>query len=376
MKPRLEFTVRNLVKLAKAADPWSSCLAVYFDLRGNFYIWGLIDQTVHFNTLLMREREAGYAQPGLFNVQTTGAADLTVYREVGFVARLAQDNLIRRQNRVLWNGPVSAQLSLGVEKFLLKVLRGAECHNFADSPLDSSYFGDRWIGTLCRVLISIQRYGHGGALLITKSDADLDIKYPIEYPRLPKALESWGIAKLINIMVWEEIHDRINSKEGGDVPAELYLKHNISATAVDDLEDEITGCVRFISAMSCVDGLILAGPDLSIRGFGVEIRPKKEEVDKVYLASGPEARMRSLSLMNSNHFGTRHRSMMRYCMAHPESVGFVVSQDGDIRAVKRVGRRLVMWENVEVHSIHEYRPRGKRKIVRFPRLDLPWMRQR
>jgi hypothetical protein len=42
--------------------------------------------------------------------------------------------------------------------------------------------------------------------------------------------------------------------------------------------------------------------------------------------------------------------MMRYCFAHPKSVGFVVSQDGEIRAMTRVGNRLIMWENLKVLS--------------------------
>jgi hypothetical protein len=81
MENRLPLTVPNLVKLAKAADSWSSCLAAYFNSDSEFFIWGLVDQTVHFSTVLVREREGGYAQPGLFNVLTTGPADLTVYRE-------------------------------------------------------------------------------------------------------------------------------------------------------------------------------------------------------------------------------------------------------------------------------------------------------
>jgi len=40
--------------------------------------------------------------------------------------------------------------------------------------------------------------------------------------------------------------------------------------------------------------------------------------------------------------------MFRYCNAHADSLGFVVSQDGLIRAVKKVGDRLIMWENVQV----------------------------
>jgi hypothetical protein len=40
---KLPCSVPNLVKLSKAADPWSSCLAVYHSAGAGFYIWGLID---------------------------------------------------------------------------------------------------------------------------------------------------------------------------------------------------------------------------------------------------------------------------------------------------------------------------------------------
>jgi len=37
----------------------------------------------------------------------------------------------------------------------------------------------------------------------------------------------------------------------------------------------------------------------------------------------------------SSRIGTRHRSMFRYCYAHDTSVGFVISEDGDLRAIRR-----------------------------------------
>jgi hypothetical protein len=38
--------------------------------------------------------------------------------------------------------------------------------------------------------------------------------------------------------------------------------------------------------------------------------------------------------------------MMRYCNEHPGSLGFVISQDGDIRATMRHDGRLILWENI------------------------------
>jgi hypothetical protein len=136
------------------------------------------------------------------------------------------------------------------------------------------------------------------------------------------------------------------------MPIGLYLDKEIAENEEEDFRDEITGCVRFISSLSCVDGLVLAGPDLSIRGFGVEILTKKK-LDSVYLVPGPSVLNKTLKKVDPNHYGTRHRTMMRYCFAHPDSIGFVISQDGEIRAMTRVKSRLLMWENLKVLDFDE-----------------------
>jgi hypothetical protein len=41
--------------------------------------------------------------------------------------------------------------------------------------------------------------------------------------------------------------------------------------------------------------------------------------------------------------------MMRYCAQEPGSLGFVISEDGEVRAFTSVNSRLVMWENIKLH---------------------------
>jgi hypothetical protein len=80
-------------------------------------------------------------------------------------------------------------------------------------------------------------------------------------------------------------------------------------------------------------------------GFGVEI-VEEPEVSMIYIAEDEQAqRVREAQ---ANEFGTRHRSIFRYCSAHEDSLGFIVSQDGLIRAIRRIGERVIMWENVKV----------------------------
>jgi hypothetical protein len=380
---RLPLNVPTLAKLSKAADPWSSCLAVYYDSDGEFFIWGLADQTVHFNTYLVREKDFGYAPPGLFQLVAAGIADLSVYREHDFVARLAQDTVSQRQSDVFWSGPISDRLEEGIGKciegvwnrlgqadYIQDIVEGYRASGEWEGPI-----AETWISTLCRLLISIQRYRHGGALLITKSKADLDVKYKINYPRLRTALTRLWESRLLSSIAGQEIHDGYMDTDKESMPVGLYLDEAVANYDEEDYRDEITGCVRFISSLSCVDGLVLAAPDLAIRGFGVEIRTKKE-AGGVFLSPGPKVSEKLLRKIDPSHYGTRHRTMMRYCFAHPKSIGFVISQDGEIRAMTRVKSRLVMWENLKVLGFREsFVPRRRERGTGPHKPDSPHPRE-
>jgi hypothetical protein len=134
------------------------------------------------------------------------------------------------------------------------------------------------------------------------------------------------------------------------LPVDAYLEERIVEGGVEDLDESLTGTVHFISSLSRVDGLVLMRPDLTVSGYGVEIRTE-EKVEKVRVSLSPKLGPSTSKLVEANHFGTRHRSMMRYCFAHPSSLGFVISQDGDIRAVMRVRNEVVMWDNLKVRSV-------------------------
>jgi len=325
---------------------------VYYDSNDDFFVWGLIDQTVHFSTMLVRESESGYAPPGVFQVVATGTADLTVYRGYGFLGRLAQDSLLKRQNDVFWSGPIRDRLGDGIQRYLQAVQQRLEPKGSLDLPQWQASLAETWTSTLCRLLISIQRYRHGGALLIARSDTDLDIKYKMNYARLPRALVNLAVEEIKVAETQDIIGTEYLDEDEDTLPIDLYLEAAVAQHTLHDYERQITGCVRFISSLSCVDGLVLATPDLGVRGFGVEILTKKE-VRSVYLSPGPNPRDQSLRVVDPSHYGMRHRSMMRYCFAHPKALGFVISQDGEIRAMTRVKNRLIMWENLKVLLLWE-----------------------
>lgn len=348
LEPNKLLTVRNLSKLAKAIDPWSSSLAVFPNSDGRLYIWGLIDQIVHFNTFLVRESDSGLDTPGLFQAVVRGPADITVYQEYNLTARLNQASIITSEVDVFGYGPINRKVMRDLAKYQTAVAKSARlslrrCRDHWDEE-------ENRLGTLCRILISIQRYRHGGALLISRSTDDLNVKYGLNYNRLPQALRRLAVSQVRSNIESGNISDDYLEENRDSIPLELYLDSEIAKDNLRDAEAEVTGCVRFVSALSCVDGLIHLRPDFTVDGFGAEITVR-DEVPTLFRTFSARADPKSLKPTDPAHYGMRHRSMMRYCNAHPDSIGFVISQDGDIRTITRVGNKLIMWENVMVHFL-------------------------
>jgi hypothetical protein len=83
-------------------------------------------------------------------------------------------------------------------------------------------------------------------------------------------------------------------------------------------------------------------PDLEVRGFGVEITSASVPASLLLALDSSAGQTQPIEY---TRWGTRHRSMMRYCWAIPGSVGFVLSQDGDVRVMTRIADAVVVWEN-------------------------------
>jgi len=84
-------------------------------------------------------------------------------------------------------------------------------------------------------------------------------------------------------------------------------------------------------------------------GFGAVLRSKKMP-RKIFVSNTSTATPKSLVPHDPKHYGTRHRSMISYCWNHPSALGFVISQDGEIRAFSKIEDKLIMWENIKTQQ--------------------------
>jgi hypothetical protein len=351
----LPFTVPSLAKLSQAVDPWGSTLAVDTDNQDRLRIWGLIDQSVHFSTYLMKENSVGPEMPGMFQAAITGIGEISAYKTYVLIGSLKHDSLISRQRRVFQTGPVYRKLMPWVEQYQQKVIKRGDSTAYESRDHWDDSLEDLWISTLCRLLIQIQRYGHGGTVLISDSRKHLTAKYSLKYSRLGDALVRLGVLEMSKTFYSDQIMDKCVEQDI-DVPIDLYLDESVASGYYQDTSNELTGCIRFLTSLSRVDGLLWLDSNLSLQAFGVEIAIN-DDPPRVFRAENSEGSRKTK--LNLSEFGMRHRSMIRYCGSNPDAVGFVVSQDGDVRAVTKVADAVMLWDRLRIQSIRmPSRPRG------------------
>ncbi len=344
----IEFSVKNLVKLSKAADVWSSSLAVHYDESNNLVIWGMIDQAIHYHSFLNFETEAEPEQPGLFQATIIGIGNINVLIDYELIANLKQNNLIRNYLNVFNFGEIKHLLDDKNETLRNSIVKYATKELSDEVEYWSNHCDEVFKQVLRRILLRIQNYQHGGTILFIRNlrGGDIDIKYKIEYNRLIESIENLLLLS-IQIDKFDYQVDKYVEKGIEQVSTLDYLNDSIAKIQERETREELKGAIRFVASLSCVDGLIAIGNNFKILGFGAIIKIK-EIPEFVYISKTAAINNSKLVKVSSDSFGTRHRSMFAYCLAHEGAIGFVISQDGDIRAITNVEGKVILWENIRV----------------------------
>ena len=105
----------------------------------------------------------------------------------------------------------------------------------------------------------------------------------------------------------------------------------------------LADCVRFIASLSGVDGAIVITDKFRVLGFGSEVLAHSPSLEYVVT---PNKRKVSI-----DSFGTRHRSAFRFCSSFEESVGFILSSDGGVKATMRVGPDVILWPDINIGGL-------------------------
>ena len=354
-----KFSASQILRLAPAADPVRSLIGVELveddgDDDPNLVIWGLFDigsswwRFVHGETC----PGGGITPPNCLVISSMEPGHLAVSR--GPVTLLTlRHGTMHRPTAVMHNGPIARYFAKAIDKITEQSVARltAEERDFdPDLCLRPSHV---LVGFVARVLALMREKSHGGTVLIVPDewqagDPRLQDRAMLKY-ECPMA-RPWSLA--LDRLVAQRKHRTL---EFAIYDSKIYTTRDVHRTETklrrqaDSLRSALDDCAGFVASLSAVDGAILMTDRLRLLGFGAEVVATSHSLDCIRLADTSAGDTGHVAPIES--YGTRHRSAFRFCSSHADTVAFVVSQDGGVRAVKRLGPDLVCWPDIDLRFL-------------------------
>ena len=190
-----------------------------------------------------------------------------------------------------------------------------------------------------RVVSRVRVSGHGGMLAYVPTAsvprcvgpaATLRPKYPVQLPGEAHYYNGLQLAIITRLA------------ELDDISWNRYLQ------AGDDrllaLDAAVGQYAHLLADLMSVDGALVVTKQLAVVGFGIEVYAPELDLSQVYRALNANATRQQAEAADRG--GTRHRAAYRLCLAEPESMAIIISQDGGVRFVQAQDERVVFWEQL------------------------------
>jgi hypothetical protein len=196
-----------------------------------------------------------------------------------------------------------------------------------------------------RIINLVRTSGHGGSLVIVPDDQEgmnvaaqwIDCKYSatpdVAGMRFGKLLQS--IIRRVGQLCPED----------STVEDAWLIFRNISDPELDALEEAFFELARLFSDLMQVDGALVLDKRMCLVGFGGEIRVDRNvfQVGQAHDLEGNQ-----VTGWDVRSDGTRHRSVYRLCSVEPEVIGFVISQDSQVRMIANVNDSVIFWPHTVI----------------------------
>jgi len=272
-----------------------------------------------------------------------------VSRAESLIAVLDSDRIALPVADALWRGPIGDYLG-EMGEALKRDVSNVEGN---PSPREDADYPVRFLrSTVMRMLLCTRDFGHGGTLVLvpdqwSHTDTRLLDRLLIKYSAT--ADNTWQ--RMVDFLRKHTDYYAKHSAawERETIERDTFRSVSIAKSQLEDLEDLVADSCHEVASYTQVDGCVVMTNRLRLLGFGGEVISQSPALRTVELAS--DSRAETTRSAPISDYGTRHRSAFRLCSSHEDTLAFVVSQDGAIRAVKRVGSRVVVWPELEMERV-------------------------
>jgi hypothetical protein len=345
-EPR-SFSISEILRLAPALDMTQVliCVSQINKSKKNpkLGIWGLLDSGSSWWRFMHHESSYGSPPPNHLTVSCTEPGQLSISAEGQIFMTLRNGSITEPSKGTLYTGELGSFFDKAREKFHQEIIKKLDGQKYDPKGLDEDYPKRAYTFFIETLLFHIREKSHGGTIFfvpdyLSHQDTRLldrvNIKYPINYNEVWHFLAD----EVANHREYYDLHFELH--DGVKLTKERYSKASFLENQSDRIEEAISDCVRFIAGLSGVDGAVVITDNLRVLGFGAEVIIHSPSLSKVVL---PNRKKKSIE-----DYGTRHRSAFRFCSSFEDSVGFIVSSDGGVKATRRSGADVKLWPDINV----------------------------
>jgi hypothetical protein len=327
------YSEQELRRLSPALQQASNLLAVAPAADGSLQLWGLLFSEHQWDQLVDQPRLSPARPPRALLVQVSGPGSLVFYEG-------AQRVLTLQRGRIEGHGFVSFPQAWAEGRFVEnRALAGDALPDPTLTPEQDELLVRLTLQMQRRALTRIRASGHGALVVLMPTDrvAALTSAGGVLRPkyRLLPGGPGPRFAGLARAVVRRLAHL-------GDVSWAHYQQAHDSELLT--LTAEIEHLADYMAGLAAVDGALVLTQQLDLVGFGVEIQATQVPLERVYRALDLAAQQRQPLAVD--HGGTRHRAAYRLCLAAPECLTIVVSQDGGVQFVHEQAGQVIVWDQL------------------------------
>jgi hypothetical protein len=335
----------ELRKLSPAVDFSRSLIGVTLNADHEWHIWGI----VHSGTRWLQAYRGGRKIPPVFPqvpvILVTGPGRLAVLKGSATVATLVEGRIVTPDINVFearWLREYFAELRAKMLTYLARSQGGSRN---GDTRLDPNLIGIIGKHQAMRIISTMRESRQGGTLLylphhrleeFTAKNPYIAIKYQFREDATRQRLVRLMLQTLTRLI---ETH-RHETARGQKLGWQEYVDSSSGILAL--LDEAVFEAAHQVADFAAVDGAVVLTNHSHMLGFGGMIKGDFDQVNIVARALDAEGdQWREESTEN---VGTRHRSVYYLCHQIPEALGIVLSQDGNVRFIKRRNGHITYWE--------------------------------
>lgn len=348
------FNESELLRLAPATDPTKVLIALHLEeglQEGDesLRIWGLVDTGSSWWDFIHGEAASGSPPPNQLTISSAKPGNLVISRAGKILLKLQQGEIYFPTDGILMRGPVADFFDTAVNALYKDVCQTLKCERYANQQHDD-YPQRLYLQYFERIIFHIRRKLHGGMVIVipdhlTIDDAQLRQRLLVKYPCTDD--RTWRLLResLVKSKQYLDQHDAIMASDCTVCPT-TYAEVTELHRHLNHLSGALTDSLKFIAALSGVDGAVLVTDRLRLVGFGAEVVVTSPQLNHVTVSHDVYGKSGRLLAIES--FGTRHRSAFRFCASMEDAVTFVISQDGDVKAIKGHQGEIICWTDMNM----------------------------